>query len=335
MKKIDKINQFILFSLLFILASTFFVSAQDLKPDYIVWGSASLGSRGYITMEAFCSTLNKLTDLKNSSISTAGGAENLALIGRDEIQFGQGMRLDLYNAYHGVEPYKEKIDFVQVLSYGISNLPVASLADSDIKTMEDLRGKKIAVGPANGGAVPIAKAVLNAYGLLDDVQLVYQGWSEAPDALMVGQVDASFIWVSSGFNPHSGFQKLALTHELRILEMDEAILAKIAEENEGFTIGTVQQRAFSFLTKDYISPGSSSILVADPDLDEDLIYEIVKTLYDNEETVRSIDELNLVEFTIDGAVKDAIHSYPFHPGAARYFKEVGIWSDDLIVYEYK
>lgn len=311
------------------------VSGQGLKPNVIVWGSASLGSRGYVCMEAFSSTLNKLTDLKNSSISTGGGAENLALIDQGEIQIGQGMRLDLYNAYRGIESYDHKIDFVQVFSYSVAGMTIGVLPDSGIETIKDLAGKRLAVGPASGGAVPIIKALLKEYGILDDVNLVYTGWSEAPDALNAGQVDASGIWISGESIPHTGFQKLAMIREFKLLDMDRDKLENIAKGNEGFSVGKVDKKAFDFLTEDKLCAGSSSILVADPNLDEEIVYEIVKTLFENEEDVRSIDPQSLGEFYLERALDNIIADYPFHPGAVRYFKEVGIWSDDLLVYKYE
>src|SRR5665648_285823 len=135
--KISKNYFLFILCFLFIVISSLTVSGQGLKPNVIVWGSASLGSRGYVCIEAFSSTLNKLTDLKNSSISTGGGAENLALIDQGEIQIGQGMRLDLYNAYHGIEPYDHKIDFVQVFSYSVAGMTIGVLPDSGIETIKD------------------------------------------------------------------------------------------------------------------------------------------------------------------------------------------------------
>lgn len=333
--KISKNYFLFILCFLFIIISSLTVSGQGLKPDVIVWGSASLGSRGYVSMEAFSSTLNKLTDLKNSSISTGGGAENLALIDQGEIQIGQGMRLDLYNAYRGIEPYDHKIDFVQVFSYSVAGMTIGVLPDSGIETIKDLAGKRLAVGPASGGAVPIIKAILKEYGILDDVSLAYMGWSEAPDALNAGQVDASGIWISGESIPHTGFQKLAMIREFKLLDMDRDKLENIAKGNEGFSVGKVEKEAFYFLTEDKLCAGSSSILVADPNLDEEIVYEIVKTLFENEEDVRSIDPQSLGEFYLERALDNIIADYPFHPGAVRYFKEVGIWSDDLLVYKYE
>lgn len=331
-----KIKTGILSVICFVIIATcsFSVFGQNLKPNNLVWGSASLGSQGYIAIEAFCSTLNKNTNLKNSSISTAGGAENLALIDQEEIQFGQGMRLDLYNAYHGMPPYKNKIDFVQVFAYSGAALGIAVMPDSTIKSVEDLAGKRLCAGPANGGAVPLIKALLQEYGVLDSVNLVYMAWAEAGDALDAGQVDASGIWITGGLVPHAWARKLDMLKGLKLVDMDRDKIANIAKVNEGVTVGLALKDSFNYLTDDKVALGSSSILVADPNLDEEMVYNIVKTIFDNEEEIRNID-VSMFEFNIDTALGDNIISqYPFHPGAARYFKEIGIWTDDLIVYSY-
>jgi len=310
------------------------VYSQGLKPDVLIWGSASLGSRGYVAIEAFSSTVNRLTDLQNSSISTAGGAENMALLSQGEIHLGQAMSSDLSNAYNGNAPYNEKIEFAQLFSYTSATLPIVTLMDSDIKTVEDLKGKRLQVGPASGGAVPVMRAVLEAYGILDEVEFVYQSWADAPDTLRLGQVDASAVWHTAGKIAHTGFQKLALTNEFRLLDMDIDVLKKVSEKNAGIVTGTTYKETFDFYTKDVNSPALSAIVMCNPKLDEETIYKIVKTIFDNEEEVISIDEQSLYGFGLETALEYVVPTYPIHPGAARYYKEAGVWRNNLVIYEY-
>lgn len=325
------LNTFICFSLITLISMT--AAGQELNPKILEWGSASLGSMGYVCIEAFTSTLNKLTDLRNSSISTAGGAENLALIHQGEIHLGQGMSTDLNNAYNGLVPYSEKIEFAQLFAYSSDTLPICVMMDSDITTIEDLKGKRLQVGPASGGAVSVMRAILEGYGILDEVQFVYLGWSEAADALRLGQVDASAVWHGEGYIPHTGFQRLALTHEFRVLDMDYEILKSVSEKNAGLIVSETLEKTFDFYDGNKVSPGLSSVLVCNPNLDEEIVYQIVKTLFENEEDVRQIDEQSLAGFYLERALKNIISSYPIHPGAARYYKEAGVWEDHFIIYE--
>jgi len=300
--------------------------------DY-VWGSASLGSRGYVVIEALVSTANKTTSMKNSSVSTAGGMENLALLSQGEVQFGQAQSSDMYFAANALEPFKEKIDFAQVLAYGDSSLPIVVLENSPIKTVEDLRGKRLLVGPAGGAAVPIMRAVLEEYGIADEVEFVYLSWTEGPEAFKMGQVDASAAWHSDGVVAHKGFQQVAITNKFRVLEMDRQVLERVAAKNDGISVGMVYKEAFEFYEKDQVAPGVTVGLVCDPSLSEDLIYELTKALLDNAEDVRAIAPEELGQFGLDFALKGLVKGYPIHPGAAKYYQEKGVWTDEYVIHE--
>ena len=300
--------------------------------DY-VWGSASLGSRGYVVIEALVSTANKTTSMKNSSVSTAGGMENLALLSQGEVQFGQAQSSDMYFAANALDPFKEKIDFAQILAYGDSALPIVVLENSPIKTVQDLKGKRLLVGPAGGAAVPIMRAVLEEYGIVDEVEFVYLSWTEGPEAFKMGQVDASAAWHSDGVVPHKGFQQVAITNKFRVLEMDRDILEQVAAKNDGISVGTVKKEAFEFYEEDMVAPGVTVGLVCDPSLSEDLIYDLTKALLDNAADVQAIAPEELGQFGIDFALKGLVKAYPIHSGAAKYYREKGIWTDDYIVHE--
>jgi TRAP transporter TAXI family solute receptor len=295
--------------------------------DY-VWGSASLGSRGYVIIEALVSTVNRHTDLRNSSVSTAGGMENLALLSQNEIQFGQAQSSDMFFAANAMPPFQEKVEFSQVLAYTFSSLPIVAMKDSGIKTVDDLKGKRVLVGPAGGAAVPIIKTVLDAHGIGDSVKYVYLSWSEGPEAFKMGQVDASAVWHSDGVTAHTGFQQVALTHEFRVVQMDEEVLKKVAEDNDGISVGVAKKESFPFYERDEVAPGVTVGLVCDPSLSEDLVYEITKTLLDNAEEVKDIAPDALQAYGLDFALKGLVKNYPVHPGAARYYKEVNLWTDD-------
>lgn len=305
---------------------------KQTSKDY-VWGSASLGSRGYVVIEALVSTANKTTKTKNSSVSTAGGMENLALLAQGEVQFGQAQSSDMYFAANAMDPFKEKIDFAQVLAYGDSAIPIVVLKDSGIKTIEDLKGKKLLVGPAGGAAVPIMRAVLEEYGIADEVNFVHLSWTEGPEAFKMGQVDASAVWHSDGVVAHKGFQQVAITHEFRVLEMDKEILEQVSAKNEGISVGTVKKEAFEFYEKDQVAPGVTVGLACDPSLSEDLVYELTKALLSNAEDVRAIAPEELGQYGIDFALKGLVKSYPIHPGAAKYYKEAGVWTDDYVIHK--
>jgi TRAP transporter TAXI family solute receptor len=294
------------------------------------WGSSSLGSQGYVIIEALASTANKFVDFKNSSLSTAGGAENMVLIEQKEIDFGQATSSDLFNAYHGQKPYDKKLEFAQVFAYGYWSLPILVLEDSKIQTVEDLKGKKLSVGTAGGASASIIKQVLDEYGIGNDVEYVYLNSKESANALGQGQVDAVALWHMAGKLAHSSLQELALTNKFRPIKFNEEILNRLSKENEGIQITVTSKDAFDFYKEDTIAPGITGMLVTRPDQDEEKVYQLVKALYEHSDEVQKIGP-ELGYFKLDYAVKGLVPNYPVHPGAARYFKEVGIWKDNMVI----
>ncbi len=329
--KIKKIHN-VFFVLIIMIFGLFITDSSLSAPKVLVWGSASLGSDGYQIIEVLVSIANKyINDFINTSVSTAGGAENLVLISQGVIQLGQTTSSDLYNAYHGVGPYSKPIQFAQLFAYGAWPLPICVPVESDIHKVEDLVGKKLAVGPAGGAAVPMMTQLFEEYGILDKVEFVYGSWSECAQSFQTKRVDAVTINHLGGVMLQAAFAEVAVVRPFRPILIDENKMKSVASKNEGITISTVYAAPFKNYEFDTKALGISGVLTATPDLDEEAAYQITKSILENAEEVRSYGpRMSLVnkEWAIEGLVS----SYPVHPGAARYFKEVGIWADYLRIY---
>jgi TRAP transporter TAXI family solute receptor len=340
MKSKKLISLFLVISLMFSVISACGTSSntsnssgdENKKSTVFTWGSSSLGSQGYIIIEALASTANKHVDFRNTSISTAGGSENMVLLNQGEIAFGQATSSDLYNAYHGVKPFDKEIEFAQVFAYGFWSLPILVLEDSDIKTVEDLKGKKLSVGTAGGASASLINTVLEEYGIADQVTYEYLNPNESAKALGQGQVDAIALWHMAGSLASASLQELALTHKFRPIPFDPDILKRVSENNEGVQSTITLKSAFEFYKEDTLSPGITGMLVTTPDQDEEKVYELVKALYENSEQAQQIGP-ELAYFRLDYAVEGLVPQYPVHPGAARYFKEAGIWKDNMVISE--
>jgi len=302
---------------------------EVLRPKTLIWGSASLGATGYIIIEALASTVNRNeSSFRNSSISTQGSAENLVLISQKELHLAQTTSSDLYLAWNGLKPFEKEIRFSQILSYTYWPLPIAVLQNSPIKSVEELDGKKVCLGPAGGATPALMEEVFKEYGIT--VTPVYLSWQEGADALKLGHVDALVAIHTGDDTPALPLRELALTHPYRLLGFDPEKIMAASQRNPGITVGKVSKGAAEFYTEDLIAPAFSGVLAVDPNLDEEIVYKIVYALYENEEAVRKIGpELGL--FSLDFALEMIIPEYPVHKGAAKYYKEKGVWKDDLVV----
>jgi uncharacterized protein len=297
---------------------------SSVKPGTLIWGSASLGAAGYVIIEALASTLNRNEkSFRNASISTQGSTENLVLLSQKEIHLGQTTSSDLFLAFNGLKPFQKKVEFTQVLSYTYWALPIGVPQSSPIKKVEDLGGKRVSMGPAGGATVALWQSVFDAYGI--KITPIYLPWQGAADALKIGQIDAVTILQLMGNTPIPAFEELRLSSPYRLLDTHIDKIRSVSEKNPGILVTKVTN------TEPHLNaPGYSGILVADPELDEEMVYKICSALYSREEAVRKIAR-ELEFFRLENALKMVIPQYPIHKGAARFYKEKGIWREGLII----
>jgi len=187
--------------------------------------------------------------------------------------------------------------------------------------VENLGGKRVSMGPAGGATVALWQSIFDAYGI--KITPVYLPWQGAADALKIGQIDAVTVLQLMGNTPIPAFEELRLSSPYRLLDTD--IDKIVSEKNPGILVTKVTS-AEPHLN----APGYSGILVADPDLDEEMVYKLCSTLYSKEESVRKIAK-ELEFFRLENALKMIIPQYPIHKGAVRFYKEKGIWREGLVI----
>ena len=157
----------------------------------------------------------------------------------------------------------------------------------------------------------------------DDFTQVYGTQSGAVDMLGDGSIDAAFL---GGAVPTGAVTQACSTYDIRFLPFEEETRQALAADYPFFQLATIPADAYSDLTEDY--PGlnvGSMHLITSSDADEELVYEITKTLWENRQSVadkhpagRAINEANVARYT----------GTPFHPGAERYYREIGVWPED-------
>ncbi|HUF85862.1 MAG TPA: TAXI family TRAP transporter solute-binding subunit, partial [Thermohalobaculum sp.] len=155
-------------------------------------GSASLGATGYVIIETLSAIVNKHSDpkLRTSSMSTGGGAENMALLGEGLLDFGQTTSADWHPAMNRLPPYSKPIEVEQMFSYMVWSPTLLVRADSDITSIDDLVGQRVSTGPAGGSATRVYKSLFKAAGMTETVELHHASWRGSYDAFKQGAVAA-------------------------------------------------------------------------------------------------------------------------------------------------
>lgn len=300
-------------------------SPKKPQKTHFIFGSSVEGSYGYLCLEAMCSVLNKHVEgIKFSAISSNGGAENIALLFNGEIDAGHTNNADILMAYTGQEPFKEKLEPIQLSSHGALTQIVAVRADSDINSIYDLEGKKVILGAAGSG---VATDVSNYFRLAGiNIEPIFLDIAQTGDAFIAGRADAALLLFRNG-QPYPLNMEVEAAMDVKYLPWDPEINKQMVEITAGIP-GVITPDASPFITEPievYMNP---QVLVVRADLDEELAYTIVKTLVENvDELIAITPHLEMV--SKDNITKGLISKFPVHPGAVRYYKEAGIWEDRL------
>ncbi|MCG8548556.1 MAG: TAXI family TRAP transporter solute-binding subunit [Alphaproteobacteria bacterium] len=292
-------------------------------------GSASLGSTGYVIVETISAIVNRYSKpkLRTSSMSTGGGAENMALIGEGLIQFGQTTSADWHPAMNGLPPYKKRVKANQMFSYMVWSPVPFVRADSDIRTLSDLAGKRVSTGKAGGSATRLWKELFKSAGILDKVKLTHAGWRGAYDAFKQGSIDATTAILTNG-TPSPLLQELETTVKIRVLEVPETLLKSANDRNPGVLSYELTPEKWPTVQKPMIVPAYAGIFAAHPDIDAETAYNVTKSLYDNSERAQKVSKL-MRNIRLDFATRYLMPQVPVNAGAAQYFKEKGVWRQEL------
>ena len=223
-------------------------------------------------------------------------------------------------AYNGTNLFEEtgKVDcFSTVAALYMEQVQIVT-TDSSIKTVEDLKGKRVSIGAAGSGVYFNAIDILGAYGLTEaDITPTYQSFGDSADALKNGQIDAAFIVAGA---PTTAVTDLATTKDVYLVSLDDEHVDQLLASSPYYSKVTIPADVYG-LDSDTITVAVAAVILARNDVSEDAIYAFTKDIFDN---AANLTESHAKYKEIDTAFGASITSVPYHPGAAKYFAEQGI-----------
>ena len=174
------------------------------------------------------------------------------------------------------------------------------------------------MGDAGSGVEFSARQILEAYGIsFDDIEVNNLGFGDSSDALKDGKIDAFFCTAGA---PTTAIVELATTNSINLLEIDDEHAAALAEAHPFYTTYPIPGGSYKGVDEDVQTVAIKATLICSPKLSEETVYNLTKALFDNQSEIAAAhakgEELSL-EYAVSGI------SVPFHPGAEKYFKEVG------------
>ncbi|WP_174615684.1 TAXI family TRAP transporter solute-binding subunit [Virgibacillus ihumii] len=257
-----------------------------------------------------------------SSVESGASVENIAKIQAGEFQLGIAQNTTMVNAVNQKGEFKGKeINNVGVIgSLYPEALQVVTLESTGIDSIEDLKGKKVAIGPPGGATREAAELVLQAYGIEEgDFTAYEEGFGDAKSKLQNGTIDASFAVVGV---PSSTTNELAnATGEVKFLDIEGEALDKVLEKSQ-YEAYTVKPGTYEWQEEPVQTITAMALLLASTEqVSKDLGYKLTKTLYEKAGDM-TIAQAKLI--TKDGALTGVSDDLPLHPGAEKYFKEIGV-----------
>lgn len=256
---------------------------------------------------------------------TGASVDNLKLMQLGQVDFAFTLADTLAEAHAGTGPFAERgsVGSVRAVAVLYTNYThIVTTAASGIRRVADLRGRVVSVGSPGSGTELIADRVLQSAGLdpRADVTRHALGATESAGALKDGKVDA-FFW--SGGLPTPAIEDLAATPGMAVALVPQDDILRTMQLSHGeelYRLAMIPAGAYRGVDGDTPVVGATNLLVASSALDADLVYEIVRVLFERQ------DELTAAH---PEARHLAVPSGPdaapvaFHPGAVRYYREHG------------
>lgn len=262
---------------------------------------------------------NKYSDdfgVNSKPQATGASVENINLIKEGKVEMAFVMSDVLTEAAEGTGNFDGKVENVQQMAALYPNyVQIVTTKDSGIKTIEDLVGKRIAVGDQNSGVEVNARNLLEGHGITyDDVKVDYLGYAEAADGLKSGNIDAAFL--TSGL-PNSSVLELSTTLDITLVSVDPDKIAEIAKEQPYF-IG-MDIPADTYGNDEVIQTAAiMNALVVSSELSEDDVYQLTSKFFASlEDLGNSHQAAN--EISIESAQTGMVA--PVHPGAQKFYDE--------------
>ncbi len=290
-------------------------------PKFVTIGTGATGAAFYPIGVSMADILTNNLGVQATAQVTGGALENLQLTQEGTIDLGITMGNSAQAAYEGTGEYEgTAYTNVNALFGGLSKgyFQVVVMDNSPIHTMNGLKGRKVCMGPAGNGAISVAETIWNAYGFgTADVDATYLSYDDGISQLTDGNCDAVVVQAAA---PSSAIQELAASGKAyRFIPVDEEIANKLVEEYQYFGYGNLSAALYDNCDTDTPTMYITNCVIVRADLSEDAAYEITKAIMENLGTVKNSHKA-ASGLNLEGAVRTSI---PMHPGAQRYFTEIG------------
>ena len=295
--------------------------AQD--KTYVSFGSCPVGCTSYTWTAGFADVLNRNIDnIEAVAEGTKGYIDNARLLGKGEIQVGMATTASAVDAYNGVGAF-EGVEPGRVLSWmsiAPTYMHVITLGEQTMSSLQDLRGKRVGMGQPGGTGLIDNTALMDSLGFVegDDYEAFKVGLAPMLDGLTDGNIDV-VLW--DGSIPLGPVIQAASTRKVNLLPITDGELEALRAKYPAFFRVTIPGETYTGIDDDVVVFGNGNAMTIDSQMPENLVYEMTKVIMTNLDTLGKVHQA-LMDVSKDSVLRGL--AVPLHPGALRYYREIGV-----------
>ena len=302
------------------------VNDNSSKRRYISIGTAPAGGAFFVVGSAIAEVVDGNVQDVNWEVTaeaTKGTQENIRRIVSSELEFALANAAISYFAVRGEGAWETEHTIRNVMTLAPNVGLFLTPQSSDIRSIRDFAGKRIVVGPAGAGFEYFLKPILAAHGITyDDFTPINSTYIGAVDLLADGSAAAAFV---GGAIPTPAATQASTSQNIFFIPFDDTAKQSLFADYPFFNAITIPADTYKGQPEPFASMNVGAMhLITAENADENTVYEFTKTLYTHRAEVvkrhgagKAINSKNVV--------KDI--GTPFHPGAARFYQEIGIWQE--------
>ncbi len=295
--------------------------------DFVTIGTGSVTGVYYPTGGAICKLVNagrKDHNVRCSVESTGGSIYNVNTIRAGELDFGIVQSDWQYHGYNGTSKFAEQGPYKKlraVFSLHTEPFNIIARKDAGIDNVSDLAGKRVNIGNPGSGDRATMGVVMDAMGWTNDsfkLASELKG-SERSQALCDNKIDA-FICVVG--HPNGSIKEATTSCDAKLVPATGPQIEKIVADHPYYTMTNVPAGTYRGTDQDVHSFGVAATMVSTTDVSEDVVYNVVKSVFENFDTFKRLHPA-FANLKKEDMIKDGL-SIPLHPGAVKYYKEIGL-----------
>jgi len=316
-----KASQLVWTLALVLWAAGFLITSSEASAVNLKLMTGPQGGSWYPLGGALAELVGKALPEVNISVLPGGGITNIKAVEEGKAQMSFSNAVSAIDALEGREPFRKKAEKIRhMLILYPQYFQIVVLEDSGVQTPMDLKGKAIAPGIKGYTGEQMARHLLQVYGLSyrDMSKVQYISYADAIGLMKDGHIQA-FMPVTTV--PASSVIDLATDRKIRLLSLPEDKLAELQAINPGYVKRTIPKGTYQGVDYEVTTFGTFTHLIVHADLPEDLVYQMTKIIVENVATLGEV--VKDIQGITPQDMAAELSGIPYHPGALKYFKEIG------------